>query len=43
MGFADMDNQLAQLQRNIARVSREIRVQTAEMQSLIEVDIDCTE
>jgi hypothetical protein len=37
-----MDNQLAQLQRNIARIRREIRVQNAEMQSLIEADIDCT-
>lgn len=37
-----MDKQLALLQRNIARIRREIRVQNAEMQSLIEADIDCT-
>jgi hypothetical protein len=37
-----MDKQVARLQRNIARIRREIRVQNAEMQSLIEADIDCT-
>jgi hypothetical protein len=37
-----MDKQLAQLLRNIARIRREIRVQNAELQSLIEADIDCT-
>jgi len=37
-----MDKQLAQLQRNISRIRREIRVQNAEMQSLIEADMDCT-
>jgi hypothetical protein len=39
---ADMDKQLAQLQRNIARIRREMRLQNAEMQSFIEADIDCT-
>ncbi len=37
-----MDKQLAQLQRNISRIRREMRVQNAEMQSLIDADIDCT-
>jgi hypothetical protein len=37
-----MDKQLAQLQRNISRIRREMRMQNAEMQSLIEADIDCT-
>jgi hypothetical protein len=37
-----MDKQLAQLQRNIARIRREMRLQNAEMQSLIEADVDCT-
>jgi hypothetical protein len=35
-----MDKQLAQLQRNIARIRREMRLQNAEMQSLIEADIE---
>jgi hypothetical protein len=39
---ADMDKQLAQLQRNISRIRREIRVQNAEMQSLLAADVDCT-
>jgi hypothetical protein len=33
---------IEELQRNIAHIRREIRVQNAEMQSLIEADIDCT-
>ena len=37
-----MDKQLAQLQRNIARIRRDIRIQGAEMQALIDADIDCT-
>jgi hypothetical protein len=37
-----MDKQLAQLQRNIARIRREIRVQNAAMQSFIEADMNCT-
>jgi hypothetical protein len=39
---ADMDKQLAQLQRNVARIRREMHVQNAELQALIEADIDCT-
>jgi hypothetical protein len=39
---ADMDKQLAQLQRNIALIRRDIRIQGAEMQALIDADIDCT-
>lgn len=38
-----MDNRLAQPQRSVAHIRREIRVQNAEMQSLIEADIDCTD
>ena len=38
-----MDKQLTQLQHNIARIRREMRLQNAEMQSLIEADIDCTD
>jgi hypothetical protein len=37
-----MDSELAQLQRNIARIRRDIRLQSAEMQALIDADIDCT-
>jgi hypothetical protein len=37
-----MDRELAQLQRNIARIRRDIRLQSAEMQALIDADIDCT-
>jgi hypothetical protein len=37
-----MDRELAQLQRNIARIRREIQLQSREMQGLIEADIDCT-
>lgn len=39
---ADMDKQLVQLQRNIARIRRDIRIQSAEMQALIDADLDCT-
>jgi hypothetical protein len=39
---AAMDTELAQLQRNIARIRREIQIQSREMQALIETDIDCT-
>jgi len=38
-----MDKQLAQLLRNIAHIRREMRLQNAEVQSLIEADIDCTD
>ena len=37
-----MDKQLTQLQRNIARIRRDIRIQGAEMQAFIDADIDCT-
>jgi hypothetical protein len=37
-----MDRETAQLQRNIARIRRDIRLQSAEMQTLIDADIDCT-
>jgi hypothetical protein len=37
-----MDKQLAQLQRNISRIRREMRMQNVEMQSLIDADLDCT-
>jgi hypothetical protein len=36
------ERELAQLQRNIARIRRDIRLQNAEMQALIAADIDCT-
>jgi hypothetical protein len=39
---ADMDRQLAQQERNIARIRRDIRIHSAEMQALIDADIDCT-
>jgi hypothetical protein len=39
---ADMNKQLAQLQRNIARIRRDIRIQGAEMQALIDADVDRT-
>jgi hypothetical protein len=38
-----MDRDLAQLHRNIARIRRDIRLQSAEMQALIDADIDCTD
>jgi hypothetical protein len=37
-----MDRELSQLHRNIARIRRDIRLQSAEMQALIDADIDCT-
>jgi hypothetical protein len=37
-----MHRELAQLQRNIARIRGDIRLQSAEMQALIDADIDCT-
>jgi hypothetical protein len=37
-----MDRELSQLQRNITRIRRDIRLQSAEMQALIDADIDCT-
>jgi hypothetical protein len=37
-----MDRELSQLQRNIARIRRDIRLQSGEMQALIDADIDCT-
>jgi hypothetical protein len=37
-----MNKQLAQLQRNIARIRRDIRIQGAEMQALIDADVDRT-
>jgi hypothetical protein len=38
-----MDREIAQLQRNISRIRREIRLQGAEMQALIGADLDCTD
>ena len=37
-----MDTELAQLQRNITRIRREIQIQSQKIQTLIEADIDCT-
>jgi hypothetical protein len=37
-----MDKQLTQLQRNIARIRRGIRIECAEMQTLVDADNDCT-
>jgi hypothetical protein len=37
-----MDPEIAQLQRNISRIRRDIRLQGAEMQALIDADLDCT-
>ena len=37
-----MDKQLTQLLRNIARIRRDIRIQVAEVQALIDADADCT-
>jgi hypothetical protein len=38
-----MDREIAHLQRNISRIRREIRLQGAEMQALIDADLDCTD
>jgi hypothetical protein len=38
-----MDREIAQLQRDIARIRRDIRLQSAEMQALIDADVDCTD
>ena len=38
-----MDRELAQLQRNIARIRRDIRQQAAQLQALIDADLDCTD
>jgi hypothetical protein len=38
-----MDKELTQLQRNIARIRRDIRLQAAHLQALIDADLDCTE
>jgi hypothetical protein len=38
-----MDREIAQLQRDIARIRRDLRLQTAEMQALIDADVDCTD
>jgi hypothetical protein len=40
---AAMDREIAQLQRNISRIRKEIRLQGAKMQSLIDADLDCTD
>ena len=37
-----MDRDLTRLQQNIARLRRDIRLQSREMQALIDSDIDCT-
>ncbi len=37
-----MDRDLARLQQNIARLRRDIRLQSREMQMLIDADIDCS-
>jgi hypothetical protein len=37
-----MDREIAQLQRNISRIRKEIRLQGAEMQALIDADLDCS-
>jgi hypothetical protein len=37
-----MDREIAQLQRNISRIRREIRLQAAEMQALMDADLDCS-
>ena len=37
-----MGRELAQLQHNISRIRREIRLQAAEMQALIDADLDCS-
>jgi hypothetical protein len=34
--------QLVFVQRNIARIRRDIRLQSREMQALIDADLDCT-
>jgi hypothetical protein len=38
-----MDREIARLQQNIARIRRDIRLQSREMQALIDADIDCTD
>ena len=38
-----MDREIAQLQRDIARIRRDLRLQSAEMQALIDADVDCTD
>ena len=38
-----MDRELAQLRRNIARIRRDIRQQAAQLQALIDADLDCTD
>ena len=38
-----MDREIARLQRDIARIRRDIRLQSAEMQALIDADVDCTD
>ena len=37
-----MDRDLVRLQQNIARMRREIRLQSREMQMLIDADLDCS-
>ena len=37
-----MDRDLARLQLNTTRIRRDIRLQSMEMQALIDADIDCT-
>jgi hypothetical protein len=37
-----MDRDQTRLQQNIARLRRDIRLQSQEMQTLIDSDIDCT-
>jgi hypothetical protein len=41
-GGVPMERELVQLQRNINRIRREIRLQAAEMQALIDADLDCS-
>jgi hypothetical protein len=38
-----MDSEIAQLQRDIARIRRDLRLQSAEMRALIDADVDCTD
>jgi hypothetical protein len=37
-----MERELAQLQCNISRIRREIHLQAAQMQALIDADLDCS-
>ena len=37
-----MDRDLARLQQSMTRIRRDIRLQSMEMQALIDADIDCT-